>query len=245
MTDIRFKLLIASFVLLLPLGASAAKKCPTLKGKPLVYAIGSSTLGSHLGGILARDLKKAGFKFRKWARASSGLARPDFHDWLEKVPDIAAEWKPDAFVISLGTNDYQALRLKNGKWIKPEKLEKWKQVYATRVDQLLRRTSGKDRKRVVVWIGPTPFRGTRARKLSRVINDIIMSRIQAFDGPAFFVNVYGKIVSKSGKIQRTIKLGGKDRTVYSHDLVHTTRDLIRFVLAPPVIEALKNCKDQK
>jgi uncharacterized protein len=245
MTDIRLKLLIASFVLFAPLSASAAKKCPKLKGKPLVYAIGSSTLGSHLGGILARDLKKAGFKFRKWARASSGLARPDFHDWLSKIPDIAAEWKPAAFVISLGTNDYQALRFKSGKWIGHENAKKWKKIYAIRVDQMLRRASGRNRKRVVVWIGPTPFAGKRARKLSRVINDIIMSRIQAFDGPAFFVDVYGKIVAKNGEIRSTIPMGGKDRKVYSRDRVHTTRDLIRFIQVPPVIAALKNCKDQK
>ncbi len=77
------------------------KKCPVLPPKPLVYGIGSSTMGTSLGKLLSRNLKALNLPFRKWGVASSGLARPDFHDWPNQMQKLVKERDPKIFVISL------------------------------------------------------------------------------------------------------------------------------------------------
>ena len=162
-----------SLALLLLSSMTVSAKCTTSVSKgAFIYAVGSSTLGSPLGGQLETALKKEGFKFRKWAKASSGLARPDFHDWPAQLPKIDKEWSPDVYIVSLGTNDYQALWHKK-KWIKHQEKERWIDAYTKRVDQMLALAAGKRKQRLVVWIGPVPFNTPKGRNMSLRINRII------------------------------------------------------------------------
>ncbi|MDP6945291.1 MAG: hypothetical protein QF464_14180, partial [Myxococcota bacterium] len=109
-----------------------------------MYLIGSSTMGSVLGPMLQKELKKRwDIKAKRWGKASSGLARPDFHDWLGEAPNLMRRHRPDYVVVSLGTNDHQPLKTKRS-WIKT-KNPKWAATYKERVLTMLRRLSGPDR----------------------------------------------------------------------------------------------------
>ena len=235
---------IIAAALILPATASAGKrKCPKLKAStPFVYAIGSSTLGSYLGSYLKRDLPKAVFKFRKWAKASSGLARPDFHDWLGKLPDIAKQWDPDVFIVSLGTNDFQRIR-KGKRWIKIG-TPAWKAEYTARVDKLLETAAGPRKKRVIIWVGPGVFNQPRARKMSLLVNTIVKERLAAFKGHAFHVDIRAQVVGKRGRPVKTLRVPGKRAkiNVYEPDRIHMTRDAMYHLLAKPILRALKACK---
>lgn len=79
-----------SVALVAAASTASAARCKLPKGG-FIYAIGSSTLGSPLGELLDKALTRRGFKFRKWAKASSGLARPDFFHWPSKVPEVIRE----------------------------------------------------------------------------------------------------------------------------------------------------------
>ena len=221
-------------------GSALATQC-RLPAGGFIYAIGSSTLGSPLGEILDKSLKKRGFKFRKWAKASSGLARPDFFDWPKQVPDIIREWKPDAFVVNIGTNDFQGI-FNAGKWIKPEQEDAWRAEYGRRVDNLLELTAGADKSRLVVWVGPSPFPDAKAKRMSIMINDVIKSRIKAFGGPVFYVDATEPLITKSGDVLREYKgADGKMKAVFRKDNIHTSVEAVRDIMAEPTGDILVEC----
>lgn len=238
----RLSLLLAFSGLLLSGAASAEKRCD-LKPGAFIYAIGSSTLGSPLGELLDKSLKKRGFQFRKWAKASSGLARPDYFDWPPKVPEIIREWKPDAWIVNLGTNDFQAIFVNKRKWIKPEDDEAgWKAEYARRVDEVLELTAGKDKEKLVIWVGPSPFPDAKAKWLSQVINDVIKTRIKAFGGNVFYIDSTDPLIDKSGEIIRQYRgADGKMKPVFRKDNIHMTVEAVRDLMAEPAGDILLGC----
>ena len=216
--------------------------CQKQTGKPMVYAIGSSTMGISLGPALQQNLKPRGVPFRKWGKASSGLARPDFHNWISATRDIVKERNPGVFVISLGTNDFQGIKHK-GKWINPSDPSKWKAEYGRRVQNLLEAASGKDRSRVVIWVTPTVFKSRKAKKIGRWIHDIIVEKTRAFDGPAFVVDAYRATTDSAGHPLSHFRLKGetKSRPIYVDDGIHLTEDAVRYLMAEPVLEVIEYC----
>ena len=233
------------FVLLaltLTIGTAAAKvQCPKVSKTPKVYAIGSSTMGSALGKILKKHLGSAGAEVRVWGKASSGLARPDFHDWPAKVPAIVKRHQPDIFVVSLGTNDGQPLW--HAKRWYGFGTDRWKKIYAERVDRILKELAGPKGRRTVVWIGPTAHPGRTFTGRMKVINGILAARIAAFDGPAYFVDGLKKTLSKDGRIVKKLRIPGtrKDVDATQSDGVHLTVAGVRWLLAEPILQKLKPC----
>ena len=219
----------------------AQAKCPSkIKAGAFVYAVGSSTLGSPLGEQLDSALKSKGFKFRKWAKASSGLARPDFHDWVKSVKEVNAQWSPDAYVISLGTNDYQALYHRK-KWIRTSDKTQWIAEYSARVDRMLNAAAGPNKERLVVWIGPVPFNTAKGRNMSLRINRILQERISAFSGNAVFVDMRSKLMDDGKPIDVYRDAKNKKRRVYRTDNVHLTIGAVRNLMTKRVVKAITEC----
>ena len=200
-------------------------------------------MGSVLGPMLQKDLKKKwGIKAKRWGKASSGLARPDFHDWPAEVPNLMRRHRPDYVVVSLGTNDHQALKTKKG-WIKTSN-ERWAKSYKQRVLIMLRRISGRDRRRAVVWLGPTNFDSNNARKLGPKINALIREAIDEFDGPAVFVDARRATSDSKGEPGTTFKHPTKgSRPMRAADGIHLTTEAVRNLLAAPVHKAFGECWD--
>jgi|GEM_PF-1371872 len=234
------------FVALTLLAAPAsAEQCPATKGTPTVYAIGSSTLGSVLGPMLQRILKDEGVEMHRWGRASSGLARPDFHDWVKLAPGLMRKHKPDIVVVSLGTNDFQPLFVRKGKWIHLES-DKWESTYAKRVDKLLTQLAGKDKQRLVVWMGPHAFAGKRAEARGPIVNRIMRERVEAFakgGGKAVFVDAFEATRDSRGRPLEEAKLPGSDKVerIRTPDNIHLTTDAVRWLMAEPVLEQIRPC----
>ncbi|PKN57991.1 MAG: hypothetical protein CVU56_07935 [Deltaproteobacteria bacterium HGW-Deltaproteobacteria-14] len=230
--------------LMLTASPAAAQRCPATKGSPTVYAIGSSTLGSVLGPMLQRILKDDGIEMHRWGRASSGLARPDFHDWLALAPGLMAKHKPDIVVVSLGTNDFQPLYNK-GKWVGLDS-EKWEAIYAKRVDKLLTLTGGKKKQRLVIWMGPHAFAGERAEAQGPVVNRIMRERVEAYaaaGGNAVFVDAFGATLGRNGRPLEEAKLPGSSKVerIRTGDNIHLTTDGVRWLMAEPVLTYIRPC----
>ena len=218
-----------------------SKKCKRLEGRDLIYGIGSSMMGSDLGPMLQRRLKTKGHKFRKWGKASSGLARPDFHDWPAKGRSVARKLKPKIFVVALGTNDYQAIR-KGRRWIKFG-TKQWKEEYAKRVDTMLANLSGKKRRRAVIWMGPIAFEGKMAERRGPTVNAIMKERVNAFDGPVFFVDGYRKTIQKNGRPLQFFRHPKKGKTVKARasDNIHLSTQAVYWLIANPILDAINRC----
>ena len=234
--------------------AAAAKPftCPKAthaSGRLLVYGVGSSTMGHPLGQMLRKELEPLGIDGRHWGKASSGLARPDFWDWAEKIPGVAAKHDPDVWVVALGGNDNQGLihfvaagrkgRLKR-RWVNFNK-DAWGQIYAKRVDRLLDLMSGPERRRAIVWMGPVGFFG-RSVTWGQRVSDIMRERVEAFDGPAVFVDLFGQTVVNKRALSWFQPPGAKRRVkLRGGDKIHLSRPGVRWLMVEPVLELLRPC----
>ncbi len=225
-----------------------SSKCPVTDGDPVVYGIGGSTMGSVLGPMLDKVFGEHDVEFSRWGKASSGLARPDFHDWPKETPRLMEKHKPDIVIVSLGTNDYQPL-WDDGNWIKQED-EKWEKVYGERVDALLNAAAGKDKQRLVIWSGPYAFEGKNANERAPIVNRIMKERVEAFaaaGGKALFHDAYA-VTAKDGKpLEKAVlpKKGSKPVEIRSKDGIHLTTDAVRALLATPIVDMVLPCFPKK
>ncbi|MEZ4266083.1 MAG: DUF459 domain-containing protein [Myxococcota bacterium] len=223
--------------------AKASERCPRVKTTPKVYLMGSSTMGSILGPMLQSLVDKEwGVEARRWGKASSGLARPDFHDWPDLLPGLMDKHRPDIVVVSLGTNDNQPLWVRKGVWIRLDN-PKWETYYAERVRETLQKAAGKDRRRLVIWMGPTAFEGKVASVQGPIINRIVQREVQAFDGKAIFVDSYAATSDAKGHPRKTFKIPGSKKTLpaFGDDGIHLTTEAVRWLLAEPVRQHIGAC----
>lgn len=224
-----------------PAGAKSLK-CPS-RAVQKVYAIGSSTMGMSLGGILRDAMKPHGVTLRTWGKASSGLARPDFHDWVAKAPGLMKRHRPQAVVVSLGTNDGQ--NLKHGKHWYSFGSSHYKRIYRERIDAMLQRLGGPRGARPVVWLGPTALPDRRGAARMKLLSKLIEDRIERYvakGGAAVFVDGITRTVRR-GKLIRRIRVPGRKRQVAARapDNIHLTRAGVRWMLAQPILDQLRPC----
>jgi len=225
--------------------AGAQAKCPVTGHKsPVVYGIGGSTMGSLLGPMLDKVFGDNDVKFRRWGKASSGLARPDFHDWAKSAPELMHKHQPDIVIVSLGTNDYQAL-WEDGNWILQDDA-KWEKKYGERVDALLTAIAKDDQDRLIIWSGPYAFEGKNAVVRAPIVNRIMKERVEAFaaaGGNAVFHDAYVVTSDDKGHPLDTAVLPGKKKAVdiRTKDKVHLTSDAVRLLLAQPIVDIALPC----
>lgn len=223
------------------LGERKIAACPALKAgrnKPFVYGVGSSTMGG-LAKVLGKELETYGVRSRKWARAGSGLARPDFHDWPAVVPNIVRDHDPDVFVVVLGTNDNQAVWA-GKEWFRPNH-PKWKPVYASRIEAMLK-AMNKGRQRWVFWVGPNVLDRKSSRQVGKRINALMKKHVQGWKGPAWYVDLYTTGSDAKGRPKKL--LARPDGGFYKprgHDGIHLTFSGLRWALAEPVLKRLRPC----
>lgn len=239
------KLLLGLIAIALGAGAAAAK-CPTTGTKaPIVYGIGGSTMGTLLGPMLDKVFGEHEVEFRRWGKASSGLARPDFHDWPKSTPALMEKHKPNIVVVSLGTNDYQAI-WDDGDWIRQED-PKWETAYGERVDALLAAIAADDKDRLIIWSGPYAFEGKNAVVRAPIVNRVMKERVEAFaaaGGNAIFHDAYSVTADDSGKPLEKAVLSSKSKKaveIRSKDGIHLTADAVRHLLAAPIVELALPC----
>ena len=238
---IRLALLTMALLVASPSQARGPAHCPVAKKKASLYAIGSSTMGSSLGAILKDESKRMGAKTRVWGKASSGLARPDFHDWPAKVPRIVQKHQPDIFVVSLGTNDGQHL-WHHKRWHEFGG-KRWKSIYTARVDAMLKAMGGAKKSRPILWLGPTAHPTKGATKRMELIDKIIAERVKAYGGRAVYLSGLAQTRSKDGRMRRHFKTPKQSQSfpATQSDGIHLTRKGVRWLLAEPILAALRPC----
>jgi hypothetical protein len=216
-----------------------------MKGKATGYLIGSSTMGSILGPMLKGMIKRRwGVDARHWGKASSGLARPDFHDWPKAAKGLIRRYKPDFVVVSLGTNDNQALRMEKS-WVRPKRSKEWEAIYAERVRDMLAVLSAGRKDRAIIWMGPTAFEGRTANVLGPKIHKIMKREVEAFEGNAIYVDVYSATRHANGKLVRRFQAPDRKspERARGSDGIHLTARAVQHLMAEPSLEPLAPCFD--
>jgi hypothetical protein len=171
---------------------------PEEKGHILI--VGDSMIAGGFGIVLERDLRKEhGYSTERRGKSSSGLARPDFFDWMEEARRLVEERKPDVSVVMFGGNDVQGLyhtrdMRKGGapKWLKWSD-DKWPEEYARRVNEFCDILSPEDQQ--IFWVGLPIMRPDNFRSKCEKVNTIYRAEM-AIRKDATFIDTWSVLADK-------------------------------------------------
>ncbi len=168
-----------------------------------ILIVGDSMIAGGFGLYLERELRKThGFNARRRGKSSSGLARPDFFDWMAEARKLVAESQPDASVVMFGGNDVQGLfhtaaMRKEGapRWLVWND-EKWPVEYARRVDEFcdILAPDGQP----IFWVGLPTMRPEKFRKKVERVNEIYRERMAARSN-ATFIDTWAVLADENGE----------------------------------------------
>jgi uncharacterized protein len=134
-----------------------------------VLLLGDSMIAGSLGATLERTLEKSsGLRVTRAAQLGTGLARPDLYDWMKVVPPLLQREQPRFVVVSLGAND--ATNLLEGDDQVDYGTTRWRQVYAARVETMMRALTA-ERTRVL-WLTLPPMRDRRLSARAAFLNSV-------------------------------------------------------------------------
>jgi uncharacterized protein len=139
-----------------------------------ILLLGDSMMAGSLGATLERTLARNSddVPVTRAAQLGTGLARPDLYDWMNVIPALLEREHPKFVVVSLGANDGTTLR--DGDTTIDFGDPKWRQVYAARVDTVMRTLAGEDTQ--VLWLLLPPMRDPRLNSRGAVLNTLFTQR---------------------------------------------------------------------
>ena len=167
-----------------------------------VLIVGSSSVNGAAGRTIESELARLGLEVRRRSRGASGLARPDFYDWDEQVPELAPLDRYALVIVMLGGNDVQSLRADDGGWIRWQDEAAWTEEYTSRVTRFVDGLCRAGAPRVVMLL---PANGGRPRWSERIM------RVRRSQGVGARESSCGVAIDP-----------GAD-TLEAHDGVHLTR----------------------
>lgn len=171
---------------------------------PKILVLGDSMIAGGFGVFLERALEKDyALPVKRAGKSSSGLSRPDFHDWPEAATAIVAKWKPEASVVMFGGNDVQGLYMGKGEWITWNE-DGWDEEYAKRVDALadILAPAGEH----LFWVGMPVMRPEKFHERVKRVNVIYRARMAARPG-AKFIDAWDLLATEEGEYADKISLG--------------------------------------
>jgi hypothetical protein len=131
--------------------------------------VGDSNIFGPLGKSLQRSLGALGFDVTRLGKPTSGLARPDFFDWMSEARKLLREHQPDLVIAMFGGNDGQRMEFNDasGEPLGMQAGELWQVAYQQRVREFALLLRGNSRR--VFILSPTNRRPRFAReKMNRV-----------------------------------------------------------------------------
>jgi hypothetical protein len=211
---------IAAFSALAATGTARAAGVST----PKILILGDSMIAGGFGLFLEKALKKDyALPVKRAGKSSSGLSRPDFHDWPEAAAAIVGKWKPDASVVMFGGNDVQGLYMGKDKWIRWDE-DGWDEEYGRRVDALADILAPAGER--LFWVGMPVMRPTKFHERVKRVNVIYRARMAARPG-ATFIDIWDVLADGDGAYADKIVLGtnpdgtpGKKVRVRAGDGIH-------------------------
>jgi uncharacterized protein len=128
---------------------------------------------------------------------STGLARPDYFDWMAQLRAVMRGFQPDIMVFMVGANDTQGIRDANGATQWPFS-DEWRALYAGRVGEvmdLLQAGNG-----YVVYVGQPNMGPTSFAEKMAALNEII--KAEADKRPRVgYIDAWSLFSDESGAFQ--------------------------------------------
>jgi uncharacterized protein len=190
------------------------------QGGTRVLVLGDSMIAGGFGLYLARALgEHRGYDVTRRGKSSSGLARPDFFDWMAEAKRLVGETPYDATVVMFGGNDVQGLWMGKGKtsgaagdahegprkaeWIRWED-EGWSEEYARRVNALADIVAPDGQQ--LFWIGMPVMRPSKFHARVQRVNTIYRAEM-AIRPSALFVDIWSVLAGEDGQYADHIFVG--------------------------------------
>jgi uncharacterized protein len=194
-------LLILAFLCSLAAKAQALAQEPAPKPRT-VLLLGDSLIVTSFGESLEQRLnEQPGVRAVRRARSSTGLARPDFFDWMAVGREEVERHQPDVVVVILGGNDGQGLTDGHGKAQAQWGAANWEATYRQRTVDFLRTLEAPGRR--LLWV-ELPITGLPRfeHKLSlirRVLREAVSAHASAthLDTQPFFTDAKGHLLKEA------------------------------------------------
>ena len=165
----------------------------TRKDPLRLYIIGDSmaqVFGSSLENLAEEThLIKAKLDYK----VSSGLSRPDFFDWPQRMIDQMVEFDPDATAVLFGANDGQNVLYK-GKVLEVGS-KAWQEVYARRVGQAMDILTKGGRR--AYWVGNPIMRDPAYRERISMMDHIYEAEAKKHPG-VFYIPTWALFANEKG-----------------------------------------------
>ncbi len=190
-----------------------------------VLILGDSLAATGFGAMLEKrlDAHPQVVCYRK-GKSASGLARPDFFDWIAEGKRQVELRQPDLVVVILGGNDGQDLtpRKRSGDKRVAWQHDDWAASYRARIDEFLGVIAAPGRR--ILWLG-LPTMGLRSleQKLE-LIRSIQAEAVAAVGDDAVYLDTTPFVTDENGQMLREARVGerGKLQQIRAEDRIHFT-----------------------
>ena len=191
----------------------------TRKDPLRLYIIGDSmaqVFGSSLENLAEEaHLIKAKLDYK----VSSGLTRPDFFDWPQRMIDQIVEFDPDATAVLFGANDGQNVLYK-GKVLEVGS-KAWQEVYARRVGKAMDILTKGGRR--AYWAGNPIMRDPGYRKRISMMDHIYEAEAKKHPG-VFYIPTWALFANDKGSYAEYLRDANGDPVLMrAPDGIHLTR----------------------
>jgi uncharacterized protein len=177
----------------------SATRAPGWSGARVEQTLFITVLGDSLAISAAQGLTDA-FANRRdvaittVARDLSGLTRNDYYDWPKAARDlVAGKQKIDVAVVMIGVNDVQPL--KDGDTAFDPLSDKWRELYAQRVEALI--APFRDKDIPVLWVGLPSMPDDRFNAQAIALNEIYRERVEKAGGK--YIDIWDGFVDQNGQ----------------------------------------------
>jgi uncharacterized protein len=188
--------------------------------KPLRLYVAGDSMDQVFGSSLVNLAEATGLvKGKNDYHVSSGLSRPDFYDWPQRLVDQIVDFRPDAAVVLFGANDGQDV-LFEGEVLKVG-TKAWQEVYARRVGEAMDILTEGGRR--VYWVGNPIMKDFRYRERIAMMNHIYEAEAKKHPGVTF-VSTWQALSNEKGSYAEYLKDENGDLVLMrAPDGIHLSR----------------------
>ena len=189
--------------------------------KPLRMYVAGDSMDQVFGSSLVNLSEATGLvKAKNDYKVSSGLSRPDFYDWPQRLVDQIVDFRPDAAVVLFGANDGQNV-LYEGEVLKVGS-KAWQEVYAKRVGEAMDILTKGGRR--VYWVGHPIMRDFGYRERIAMMNHIYEAEAKKHPGVTF-VSTWQALANEKGSYAEYLEDENGDQVLMrAPDGIHLSRE---------------------
>jgi hypothetical protein len=215
----QMKVLLGLVLLVVP-ASSRADSADPLR----VLLMGSSSMKGAMGMALEQELATwEDVVIMKRAESATGLARPDYFDWMAEARTLAKSAQPDVVLCNLGPNDAQGLKVGSGWYIWGT--DEWREAYQDRVRMILAAFEGIP----FYWIGPPAMR-RKNTSLRQALLSIFIANVARDDPDATFIDLHAMTSDANGRYKLKLEdQDGRKIKARSGDGIHFKLDGARII----------------